>query len=125
MAEITVDGAKEYLGARLGGEAFTDETETRQSQALISAIDALAPYVRNIPDEDKAAATYEQALWLLGSRAELQSQGVTSFSVSGISETYDVKGRPAAVAPSAWRIIKNGADGSRGSGGGGGKTWLL
>ena len=65
MAEITVDGAKEYLGARLGGEAFTDETETRQSQALISAIDALAPYVRNIPDEDKAAATYQQALWLL------------------------------------------------------------
>lgn len=125
MTVISVEGAVEYLGKRLGGETFTGEAEARQNQALVSAMDALMPYIRNIPDEDKAAATYEQALWLLGSRAELQSQGVTSFSISGISETYDVKGRPAAVAPAAWRIIKNGADGSRGSGGGGGKTWLL
>lgn len=125
MTVISVEGAVEYLGKRLGGEAFTGEAEARQNQALVSAMDALMPYIRNIPDEDKAAATYEQALWLLGSRAELQIQGVTSFSISGISETYDVKGRPAAVAPSAWRIIKNGVDGSRGSGGGGGKTWLL
>lgn len=124
MAAISVEDAKKYLGVRLGGEVFTGETDERQNQALTSAADALAPYVQNIPDEDRAAATYEQALWLLGSRAELQSQGVTSFTISGISETYDVKGRPAAVAPAAWRIIKNGADGSRGRGSGG-KTWLL
>lgn len=120
MKEISREAAVEYWGKRLGGEVFLDESEARQNQALISAIDSLAPYVLNLPTTDKEAATLEQAMWLLSSRAELQSHGVTSFSLGGISESYDIKGRPVSVAPAAWRIIKKGVDGQRG----GGKVWL-
>lgn len=119
---VSVNGAVEYWIKRLGGETFTDETTERQEQALQSAIDNILPYTRGIPASDAEAATYEQALWLLGSRAELQAQGVASFGLSGISESYDLKGRPSMVAPAAWRIIKYGADGSRR---GGGPAWLL
>lgn len=107
----TVSGAIAYLGARLGGETFTEETELRQSQALNSAADTLSPYLSGMKQDAAEMAVYEQALWLLGSFADLQASGVTSHSLSGLSHTFDLKGRPAAVAPAAWRIIKNGADG--------------
>lgn len=119
---VSVENAVEYWSKRLNGETFTDEPLERQEQALQSAIDSIARYIKDIPASDAAAAVYEQSYWLLGARSELQSQGVTSFSLSGISESYDVKGRPLSVAPNAWRIIKYGADGSRS---GGGVAWLL
>lgn len=120
---ITVSGATAYLGARLGGEAYTEETETRKSQALTSAQDILSGYLSDVGSEAGEHAVYEQALWLLGSRAEMQAQGVASFSLSGISESYDLKGRPANVAPAAWRIIKEARSGGA-SGGIGGPVWL-
>lgn len=116
----TLPGALTYWSARLGGEQFTAESQQRQACALQSALDSLAPYLHGIPDSDAEAAVYEQAHWLLGSRAELQAQGVVSMSISGISESFGVKGRPASVAPSAWRIIKCGSDGKRGRG----PVWL-
>lgn len=119
---VSVEKAVEYWGKRLYGETFTRQSRARQEQALQSALDSIAQYIQGIPETDAEAAIYEQAHWLLGSRAELQSQGVSSFSLSGISESYSVNGRPAAVAPNAWRIIKYGVDGSRR---GGGVAWLL
>ena len=107
----TVDGAIAYLGARLDGELFTEETAARQEQALNSARDALSPYLSDMVQEASDAAIYEQALWLLGSFANLQASGVASHSLSGLSHSFDLKGRPADVAPAAWRIIKNGVDG--------------
>lgn len=103
-----------YWSARLGGEAFTGETQARQEAALVSAADTLAPYIAGLAESDADAATYEQALWLLGARASLQAEGVQSFSVTGLSETYDVTGRPRSIAPAAWRIICYGADGQGG-----------
>lgn len=117
---VTREAAVEYLGSRLGGEVFTDETEIRQGQALVSAAQQLNRYLGGLTAADSDAAVYEQALWLLGSRAEMQGQGVASFSISGITESYAVKGRPSEVAPNAWRIIKHGLDGTRG----GAKVWL-
>lgn len=118
---VSVENAVEYWSKRLNGETFTSQSHERQEQALQSAFDSIAQYIRGIPENDADAAVYEQSLWLLGSRAELQSQGVTSFSLSGISESYNVSGRPNSVAPNAWRIIKYGVDGSRR---GGGVAWL-
>lgn len=119
---VSVENAIEYWSQRLNGESFTNEPRERQEQALQSAIDSIARFIRDIPTSDAAAAVYEQSLWLLGARAELQSQGVVSFGLSGISESYNVKGRPATVAPNAWQIIRYGVDGSRS---GGGVAWLL
>ena len=108
---ISVAGAVAYWGRRVGGEVYIDETQERQEAALVSAQDALAPYVIGLPEADVEAATYEQALWLLGPRAELQAAGVQSYSLSGLSETYSVSGRPLALAPSAWRIVCYGVSG--------------
>lgn len=111
----SVVGACAYLGARLGGEDYTEATSTKQSQALNSAVDTLARYAASMNARDHDAAIYEQALWLLGSRAAMQAQGVTSYSLSGISESYSTAGRPADVAPNAWKIIKYGLDGKGGA----------
>ncbi len=119
----TRENAIAYWSARLGGEAFTGETQARQEAALVSAADALAPYLTGLSDSDIEAATYEQALWLLGSRASAQAEGVQSFSVTGLSETYAVKGRPRSIAPAAWRIISYGVDGQGGRKKG--PVWLL
>lgn len=118
----TVRGADAWLGARLGGEVFTEETEVRKGQALTSAADVLALYLNRLHGNDADVAVYEQALWMLGSNAEMQAAGVTSFSVGGISQSYDLKGRPENIAPAAWRIIKNAVSG--GEGRGGGAVWL-
>ena len=119
----TRENAVAYWSARLGGDAFTGETQERQEAALVSAADALAPYITGLSDADIEAATYEQALWLLGARASAQAEGVQSFSVSGLSETYAVKGRPSSIAPAAWRIISYGVDGQGGRKKG--PAWLL
>lgn len=111
---ISVAGAVAYWRRRVGGEAYAEETEERQEAALVSAQDALAPYVIGLPEADVEAATYEQALWLLGPRAELQAAGVQSYSLSGLSESYSVSGRPLALAPSAWRIVCYGVSGTGG-----------
>ena len=117
---VTREAAVEYLGSRLGGEVFTGETEARQNQALVSAAQQLNRYLAGLAAADSDAAVYEQALWLLGTRAEMQGQGVSSYSISGITESYAVKGRPSEVAPSAWRVTKHGINGTRG----GAKVWL-
>lgn len=122
---VSISDAVVFLGARLGGESFTDETPERQAQALQSAQDTLAPYIRGVAAQDTMAAVCLQAIWMLGSRAELQSAGVASYSLTGITETFNVKGRPIDIAPEAWRVIKYGLSGRRGSTGAGkiGATW--
>lgn len=120
---VSAAGAIEYWGRRIGGETYIDETPERQEAALVSARDALAPYVTGLPAEDLEAATYEQALWLLGPHAEMQAAGVQSFSVTGLSETYAVGGRPLSIAPAAWRVICYGASGTGGRNRG--AAWLL
>lgn len=119
---VSREHALDYWRVRIGGEAYTGETEDRQDAALLSAQESLTPYLGGLDEAAADAAVYEQAVWLLGSRAELQTAGVTSFSLSGISESYTVKGRPSGVAPNAWRIIKYGLDGTGGSARG--PVWL-
>ena len=109
---VTREGALAYLGARLGGEAYLAETETRQQAALVSAADALGRHQDVLPEADWDRAVYEQALWMLGSNAELQAAGVQSINLGGISETFDVRGRPPHLAPSAWRIVKSSRQGA-------------
>lgn len=108
----SVEGAVVYLGKRLGGENYIDESPQKREQALQSAIDTLARYKAVMEVEAYDAAVYEQALWMLSSRAELQSQGVVSYSLSGLSESFSTGSRPADVAPNAWKIVKYGLDGS-------------
>ena len=122
---VSLESATKYLSERLNGEAFTEAGDTKQKQALQSAVDALSPYTANMEEQNADAAVYLQALWLLGSNAEMQAAGVTSFSVTGLSETFQVKDRPVGIAPEAWRIIKHGIDGkSSDSSGTYGVAWL-
>lgn len=123
---INITNAAAFLGARLGGEVFTDETPERQAQALQSAQDALTPYSSGVKGADLEAAVYLQALWMLSARFELQSAGVASYSLTGITETFNVKGRPVDVAPEAWRVLKYGLNGRRNGASAGkvGPTWL-
>ena len=122
---ISNSNAVAFLGARLGGEIFTTEPPERQAQALQSAQDTLAPYTKGMPTKDLEAAICLQAMWMLGARAELQSAGVASYSLTGITETFNVKGRPIDIAPEAWRVIKYGLDGRRSGAAAGkvGATW--
>ena len=80
------------------------------------------PYVSSLLAHD-SAKIQAKALWLLGARASAQAEGVQSFSVTGLSETYAVKGRPSSIAPAAWRIISYGVDGQGGRKKG--PAWLL
>lgn len=109
---VTRDAAVAYLGARLGGELFLGEPPTRQQAALTSAADALERYQGTLPEADWDHAVYEQALWMLGGNAELQAAGVQSINLGGISESFDVRGRPPHLAPAAWRIVKSSRQGA-------------
>ena len=111
---VTLEGANTYHGERLSAETWQGETEEKRQQALNSAVFLISRYKTEMGESDFECAVYEQAVFMLGSRYEMQSNGVTSFSLSGISESYAVTGRPLDIAPLAWNIIKYGTDGLRG-----------
>lgn len=124
---VSLSGARAFLGARLDGDTFTEESSTRQLQALRSAADVIDPYARGMSEQCLDAAIYLQALWMLSPRAGLQAAGVASFSLTGLTETFNTKTRPAAISPDAWQIIKYGIGGVGGSlrtsAGRGGPVW--
>lgn len=99
---ISLEGANAYHAARLGKEAWEEESANRRERALASAIDDLAAFTSARGYE---GAIYEQALWLLGSEAELARDRVTGFSLPGISKSYDRGKRPSHIAPKAWTLL--------------------
>lgn len=84
-----------FYNERFGSEKWFDVTEKQQNQVLNMAknqIKRLNEYI-DLEKEDVKKAIFEQALYLLetqnNNRARLIEQGVTSFSVEGLSESYD------------------------------------
>lgn len=97
-----------YFGNRYGAGGWDGANEGDKDKVLYTAAEILSEYQGVTAAGDYEKALYEQALWILDGTGELQEQGVASFSLSGISQSFDLKGRPAHVAPRAWQFLKRG-----------------
>lgn len=95
---IKIEDALNYFNnERLFADDFLNADEKTQQQALNMAINQIKRLNLsrsiNFNDEDVIKAVCEQALYLIetqgSSRSKLIEQGVTSFSVEGLSESYD------------------------------------
>lgn len=84
-----------FYNERLFSDTWINATDKQQNQALNMATNQIKRLVKDIDldNEDVKKAVFEQALYLLetqnSDRAKLIEQGVTSFSVEGLSESYD------------------------------------
>lgn len=109
-AYVTTADATTYFGSRLHAEAWTAAKDADQQKALdmatrvidrtpVKGVKATYDQANQFPRYPDAAvpqavkdATCEEALALLergnGQRRKLQQEGVASFSVNGLSETY-------------------------------------
>ena len=84
-----------FYNERLFSDTRLNATDKQQNQALNMATNQVKRLVKDmdLDNEDVKKAVFEQALYLLetqnSDRAKLIEQGVTSFSVEGLSESYD------------------------------------
>lgn len=98
-----------YFGNRYGAGEWDGANGGDKDKVLCTAAEILSQYQGVTAAGDYEKALYEQALWILDSAVgELQEQGIASHSISGISQSFDLKGRPAHVAPRAWQFLKRG-----------------
>ena len=79
--------------------------------AFTSAIDNTSQFqvIKEVPRPIKHAQA-EIALWIMkgqhkGSRAALQAEGVKSFSVGGLSETFEGTGRDIPIPQEAQNLL--------------------
>ena len=95
---ISIEDAYSYFNnERLFSEAWLEATTERQYQSLYMATNQIKRLnlAKDIDfnNDDIVRAICEQALYLIetqgSSRSKLIEQGVTSFSVEGLSESYD------------------------------------
>lgn len=95
---ISIEDAYSYFNnERLFSEKWLEATTERQYQSLYMATNQIKRLnlVKDIDfnNDDVVRAICEQALYLIetqgSSRSKLIEQGVTSFSVEGLSESYD------------------------------------
>lgn len=91
-----------FYNERFGSEKWFDVAEKQQNQVLNMAknqIKRLNEYI-DLEKEDVKKAIFEQALYLLetenNSRTKLIEQGVTSFSVEGLSESYSTSNKSSS-----------------------------
>ena len=84
-----------FYNERLFSDTWLNATDKQQNQALNMATNQVKRLVKDmdLDNEDVKKAVFEQALYLLetqnSDRAKLIEQGVTSFSVEGLSASYD------------------------------------
>lgn len=106
----TLAGANTYFVQRLNTEAWDTANETTKTKALAQAERQLESYRARVSGSGSRFlyAVYEQALWLLrgDERADLQQAGVQGFSVGGVSEQFNTKGRDPNIAPHAWAYLR-------------------
>lgn len=100
--------ANAYFGTRYGAGSWEGASEGDQTKVLYTAQEILTEHQARTIATDYEKALYEQALWILDGTGELQEQGVSSSSISGISQSFDLKGRPGHIAPRAWQFLKRG-----------------
>ena len=104
---VTVSEAYQYFNdERLFGDAWLMSDNKKQEQSLKMAENQIMSLKFNSYTENKDVvlkkAICEQALYLIETlgtqRGKLINQGVTNFSVEGLSESYDVKARQTICA---------------------------
>ena len=113
---VSIEFAYDYFtNERLFSESFLMAEENKQLQALNMAKNQiLNQRFKKLDDENKETlikkAICEQALYLLdvmdNQRQKLISQGVTSFSVEGLSEHYDLAKSNEIICKEAKEFIK-------------------
>ena len=113
---VSIEFAYDYFtNERLFSESFLMAEENKQLQALNMAKNQiLNQRFKKFDDENKETlikkAICEQALYLLdvmdNQRQKLISQGVTSFSVEGLSEHYDLAKSNEIICKEAKEFIK-------------------
>lgn len=95
---INIEDAYSYFNnERLFAEKWLEATSNQQEQSLNMATNQIKRLnlAKDIDfnDDDVVRAICEQALYLIetqnSNRSKLIEQGVTSFSVEGLSESYD------------------------------------
>ena len=114
---VEIEFAYEYFTKeRLFPDAFLTAEENKQLQALNMAKNQILSQRFSIyEDENKdisiKKAICEQALYLLETlntqRYRLIDQGLTSFSVEGLSESYDLNKAKNIICKEAKEIIKH------------------
>lgn len=100
---VTIDEAYQYLNnERLFADAWLMSDNSKQEQSLKMATNQIMSLKFNSYSDDNREnnikkAICEQALYLLETlntqRNKMQQQGVSSFSVEGLSESYDLKAK--------------------------------
>ena len=113
---VSIEFACDYFtNERLFSEVFLQAEENKQLQALNMAKNQiLSQRFKKLDDEEKETlikkAICEQALYLLevmnSQRYKLINQGVTNFSVEGMSETYDLNKAKDVICKEAKELIK-------------------
>ncbi|MTV47757.1 hypothetical protein GJ688_02010 [Heliobacillus mobilis] len=97
-----------YFASRLHTDAWDNASYMDKEKALRMAYQDLEPYRPRLDNQRFFCAVCEQALWYLqgDQRAELQQAGVGSFNLGSLSETFQLAGRPADIAPKAWALLR-------------------
>lgn len=113
---ITLEGALSYFNnERLFAEKWLTSPTQLQLQSLKMAENQIKMLNLNTridldDEEDYKKAIYEQALYLVetqnSNRSKLIEQGVTSFSVEGLSESYDNSKSNKKVCNEAMQYLK-------------------
>ncbi|WP_434796630.1 hypothetical protein [Terrisporobacter vanillatitrophus] len=113
---INIEDALSYFhNERLFGDDFINAEQNRQNQAIKMATNQIgrlkfSMYVDDLKENSVKKAVCEQALYLIqtanSQRQRLIDQGVTSFSVEGLSESYDSKKVKNKVCSEAMEYLK-------------------
>ena len=113
---ITIEDAHNYFyNERLFSEDWLTVEDIKQKQSLKMASNQIKRLkFSNYTDKDKEdnikKAICEQALYLIQTqntqRAKLIEQGVTSFSVEGLSESYNVSKSSNKICNEAMEYLK-------------------
>lgn len=92
------DAYNYFVCERLFSDKWLELPIEKQTQSLRMAENQIKSFINKSEDlsneEDYKKAVFEQALYLVetqnSNRSKLIEQGVTSFSVEGLSESYDL-----------------------------------
>lgn len=113
---INIEDALSYFhNERLFGDDFIDAEQNKQNQAIKMAINQIqrlrfSTYIDEEKEDNFKKAICEQALYLIQTqntqRSRLIDQGVTSFSVEGLSESYDISKASKKICSEAIEYLK-------------------
>lgn len=101
-----------FQNERLFSEKWFDLDMSKQKQALNMATNQINSILSSEfeNEEDYKKAVFEQALYLIetqnSTRSKMIEQGVTSFSVEGLSESYDTSKSNKKICNEAMQYIK-------------------